>query len=115
MPGDHELKYALLPDTPSALYSFYQILSESVKVNWLEIFQAHENYTTRSEKINRIDRFVSLLFQLGGARYLMAVGDDLIAKFYRLSITGHEIYLRRLNVTVSVIVLNESIETLSFD
>ena len=37
---------------------------------------------------------------VGGARYLLAIGNDFHAKFYRLSISGHEIFLRELGITV---------------
>ncbi|CAF0980083.1 unnamed protein product [Rotaria sordida] len=83
VPGDHKLKYALLPDTSEALYSYYQILDDTVTVDCLEIFQAYETYTTRR-----------------GARYLLAVGNDFIAKFYRLSINGHDIFLRQLGLAI---------------
>ena len=39
----------------------------------------------------------------GGARYLMAIGNDFVAKFYRLSISGHEIFLRELGVAVRTV------------
>lgn len=107
VPGDHGLKYALLPDTPSALYSFYQVLSDSVSVQWLDVFQAYETYTTRSEIDN--DRWtLNILSSLqGGARYLLAIGADLVARFYRLSISGHEIYLRELGLPVSELINEE--------
>ncbi len=40
---------------------------------------------------------------LGSTRYLLAIGNDFIAKFYRLSINGHEIFLRELGLAVSLI------------
>ncbi|CAF1143690.1 unnamed protein product [Adineta ricciae] len=83
VPGDHGLKYALLSDTPEVLFSSYQILKETATVDTLEIFQSYETYTTR-----------------GGARYLLAIGNDFHAKFYRLSISGHEIFLRELGITI---------------
>ncbi|CAF4622067.1 unnamed protein product [Rotaria sp. Silwood1] len=83
VPGDHELKYALLPDTPEALYSYYQVLDDTVTVDCLEIFQSYETYTTRR-----------------GARYLLAIGNDFIAKFYRLSINDHEVFLRQLGLPI---------------
>ncbi|UJR31151.1 hypothetical protein I4U23_018658 [Adineta vaga] len=83
VPGDHGLKYALLSDTPEALHSNYQILKDTATVDTLEIFQAYETYTTRR-----------------GARYLLAIGNDFIAKFYRLSISGHEIFLRELGIAI---------------
>ncbi|CAF0778709.1 unnamed protein product [Adineta steineri] len=83
VPGDHGLKYALLPNSPDALDSYYQILKDTATVETLEIFQAYETYTTR-----------------GGARYLLAIGNDLIAKFYRVSISDHEIFLRELGVPI---------------
>jgi len=37
---------------------------------------------------------------LGSARYLLAVGSDLTAKFYQVSINDHEIFMRELGMTV---------------
>jgi hypothetical protein len=37
----------------------------------------------------------------GGARYLLAIGNDFVAKFYRLSISDHEIFLRELGLAVN--------------
>ncbi|CAF3087081.1 unnamed protein product [Rotaria sp. Silwood2] len=83
VPGDHQLKYAIVPDTPEALYEYYQVLDKTVTVDCLEIFQAYETYTTRR-----------------GARYLLAIGNDFIAKFYRISINYHEIFLRQLGLSI---------------
>ncbi|CAF5137935.1 unnamed protein product, partial [Rotaria magnacalcarata] len=79
VPGDHELKYALLPDTPEALYSYFQAHEKTTTIDCLEIFQSYETYTTRR-----------------GARYLLTIGNDLVAKFYRLTIQDHEVFLRQL-------------------
>lgn len=83
VPGEHGLKYALLDDTPEALYSYFQILNHATSVGCLEIFQSYETYTTRS-----------------GERYLLAIGNDFIGKFYRVSISDHEIYLRELGIPI---------------
>jgi hypothetical protein len=39
---------------------------------------------------------------LGTTRYLLAIGNDFIAKFYRLSINDHEIFLRELGIAVGL-------------
>jgi len=48
IPGEHGLKYALLHETSEALYSNYQIFPPTVTIEYLEIFQSHETYTTQS-------------------------------------------------------------------
>ena len=95
----------MLPDSPEALYSYHSILDHSVAVDCLEIFQAYETYTTRSKMLLPLVSVSSVVTpnrsDLGGARYLLAIGNDFTARFYRLSINGHEIFLRELGLAVS--------------
>jgi hypothetical protein len=47
------------------------------------------------------------IYYLGGARYLLAIGNDFVAKFYRLSISDHEIFLRELGIAVNLEFVNK--------
>lgn len=43
------MKYAIVPESIEGLYSYNQILDENVSVEFLEIFQSHEDYMTRGK------------------------------------------------------------------
>ena len=91
----------MLSDTPEVLFSSYQILKGTATVDTLEIFQSYETYTTRGDSsFNSLESDNLSYLYVGGARYLLAIGNDFHAKFYRLSISGHEIFLRELGITV---------------
>ena len=56
----------MVPDNLEGIYSYQQILSSTVSIDLLEIFQSHENYTTRRKrnvrfgKENRLILFFSI-------------------------------------------------------
>lgn len=52
--------------------------------------------------LENVNHSLFALLSSGGERYLLTVGSDFIARFYRLSINDHEIFLRELGLAVSI-------------
>ena len=60
----------------------------------------HEVEKPKNKVFNYV-KFSFCIIDKGGARYVLAIGNDFIAKFYQLSINGQEIFIRQLGLPVS--------------
>lgn len=100
--------------------SIVQFSSDSIRISkcrMLRHFSSVWNLYDTKWKRNRSSKIFlkKSTFFTDGGRYLMAFGNDFVAKIYRLSISGHEIYLRKLGVSVCHFHFRSSHRSFSFE